>query len=194
MTGAPWVVTPRPDTGLRTGRLGLWLVLASETMLLAGLVSAWFFLRMAATDWPVAGLEHGLPMVNSMVMAVSALILVLARRSLAGGSREANLQAGLGVALGLLILFIRSAEWAILQGMGRTPASHNLFGIYFVLTGTHAVLLGLNLAVLAWLLVAGRRLAADEPARYAERFHGAVTHWLFLTVVWFVLYGVFFVR
>jgi heme/copper-type cytochrome/quinol oxidase subunit 3 len=188
----PWALEPRPDTGLVSSRLGLWLVIASETMLFAGLVSAFFFLRTASDDWPVTALEHGLPMLNSAVVACSALVLVLARRSLAAGSREFALQAMLGVALGLLVLFVRSAEWAILAGMGRTPAAHNLFGIYFVLTGAHAALLAGNLVVLAWLLTAGRARAAVEPARFRERLHGVVTHWLFLTFAWFVLHLLFF--
>jgi heme/copper-type cytochrome/quinol oxidase subunit 3 len=191
---APYVVEPRPDTGLKTGRLGLWLVIASETMLLGGLVSAHFFLRVAAADWPLDQLEHGLPLVNSLVMVGATLMFLLACRSLARGSREFTLQAATGIAMGLLVLFVRSAEWSILLGMGRTPASHNLFGIYLVLTGTQAALLGLNLVVLAWLATAGRGLAVVEPARYHERFHGAVTHWLFLTAVWFVLYALFFRR
>ncbi|HEX7879856.1 MAG TPA: cytochrome c oxidase subunit 3 [Candidatus Eisenbacteria bacterium] len=188
----PWATEVRPDTGLVSSRLGLWLFMASETMLLAGLVSALFFLRLASDDWPREALEHGLPLVNSIVMASSALMLFLARRSLGVGSREFMLQALLGVALGFLVLFIRSAEWSILLGMGRTPAVHNLFGIYFVLTGVHAVLLAGNLAVLAWILSAGRTLAATHPARFRERAQGAVTHWHFLTLVWFVIHGLFF--
>jgi len=188
----PWATDPRPDTGLVSSRLGLWLLMASETMLLAGLVSALVFLRLASDDWPREALEHGLPLINSIVIACSALMLVLARRSLAIGSREFTLQALLGVALGFLVLFIRSAEWSILAGMGRGPAVHNLFGIYFVLTGVHAALLAGNLVVLTWILSAGRSLGVTHPARFRERVHGAVTHWLFLTLAWFVLNGLVF--
>ena len=188
----PFANEPRPDTGLRSSRLGLWLVLASEVMLFAGLFSALAFLQLGGTTWPLNDLEHGLPLINSAVMAASMLVLFLAGRAVTRHEGEFRLLWTLGLALGLLVLFIRSAEWSILLGMGRTPASHNLFGIYFVLTGLQAMLLAGNLIVNGWILLTGDSLIRIDPARHRERVYGAIVHWLALVVVWFAIMIAFF--
>ena len=53
----PHTVSARPDTGLYSAKLGIWLFLASEVMLFGGLFSAYIFLRLGAEPgyWP-AGL------------------------------------------------------------------------------------------------------------------------------------------
>lgn len=187
----PWAIQPRPDTGLSSSRLGLGLLVASEFMLLAGLFSAAVFLRLAATSWPLDALEHGLPLVATIVVAGSTLSLWFARRAAGIHRGETRLFGGAGFLLGMFALFIRSAEWSILAGMGRTPAAHNLYGIYFVLTGVVAVLMAANLAVLAWLLVTGGTMVEREPDRFRERMHGTVMHWLFLVVIWLVILVMF---
>jgi cytochrome c oxidase subunit 3 len=189
----PFANEPRPDTGLRSGRLGLWLVLASEVMLFAGLFSALAFLRIGSTTWPTSALEHGLPLINSVVLAASVLVIVMAGRSVTRHDGEFRLLWSLGLALGLLVLFIRSAEWSILLGMGRTPASHNLFGIYFVLTGLHALFLAGNMVVNGWILLTGAPMTRIDPARHRERVYGAIVQWLVLVVIWFVIMIGFFV-
>jgi len=189
----PYANEPRPDTGLRNNRLGLWLVLASEIMLFAGLFSALAFLRIGSTDWPTSALEHGLPLINSFVVAASVLVILFAGRAVTRHEGEFRLLWSLGLGLGLLVLFIRSAEWSILLGIGRLPSTHNLFGIYFVLTGVHAVLLAGNLAVNGWILVTGASLARQDPARHRERVYGAIVPWLALVVVWFAIMIGFFV-
>ena len=53
----PYSVETRPDTGLYNGKLGIWLFLASELMLFAGLFSSYVLLRTGAAEWP----RHVLP-------------------------------------------------------------------------------------------------------------------------------------
>ena len=36
----PYIVQPRPDTGVYNAKMGIWLFLASEVMLFGGLFSA----------------------------------------------------------------------------------------------------------------------------------------------------------
>ena len=53
----PYTVSPRPDTGVYNGKLGIWLFLASEVMLFGALFSSYILLRVGAepSAWP-----HGL--------------------------------------------------------------------------------------------------------------------------------------
>ena len=53
----PYTVETRPDTGLHNSKLGIWLFLASEVMLFAGLFSTYILLRTGSANWP----DHALP-------------------------------------------------------------------------------------------------------------------------------------
>jgi len=47
----PYAVEARPDTGLFNAKLGIWLFLASETMLFGALFSSYVLLRVGAPEW-----------------------------------------------------------------------------------------------------------------------------------------------
>ena len=67
MSAIPYTVERRPDTGVNNVQLGMWLFLASEAMLFAGLFSAYFMLRAGAPEpWlPLAQRRHGLNVLRS---------------------------------------------------------------------------------------------------------------------------------
>ena len=52
MDALPYTTTVRPDTGLTSPKLGIWLFLASEVMLFGSLFSAYALLRSGAPFWP----------------------------------------------------------------------------------------------------------------------------------------------
>jgi len=52
MEALPYTTTVRPDTGLTSPKLGIWLFLASEVMLFGSLFSAYALLRTGAAFWP----------------------------------------------------------------------------------------------------------------------------------------------
>ena len=52
MDALPYTTTVRPDTGLTSPKLGIWLFLASEVMLFGSLFSAYVLLRTGAPFWP----------------------------------------------------------------------------------------------------------------------------------------------
>ena len=57
----PYQVEPHPITGVTSGKLGIWLFLASEVMLFGSLFSSYVLLRVGspAEFWPT-GVEAGL--------------------------------------------------------------------------------------------------------------------------------------
>ncbi len=57
----PYRADPHPLTGVTSGKLGIWLFLASEVMLFGALFSSYVLLRVGSPEayWP-SGVEAGL--------------------------------------------------------------------------------------------------------------------------------------
>src|SRR6266446_1565131 len=78
----PYVVEPRPDTGLHNGKLGIWLFLASEVMLFGALFSTYILLRVGAAEWPHGELSVWLGAANTVILISSSVTMVMAWASL----------------------------------------------------------------------------------------------------------------
>ena len=76
----PYVVQPRPDTGIYNAKVGIWLFLASEVMLFGGLFSAYVLLRVGSDPgmWPHGWQNVPLGTLNTVVLALSAITTLLA--------------------------------------------------------------------------------------------------------------------
>jgi len=141
-TAQEWRVEPRPDTGMTTGGLGMWLFLASEVMFFGGLFSAYVLLRGGSATWP-AGLE----LIDSRAMLVGTLLL--------GGVTTALRKSRPGFIIvaalcGLMFVGIEAFEWRSAIAAGITPRSSVFAGLYFVLTGTHALHVLVGVWALFW--------------------------------------------
>lgn len=75
----PYTVKPRPDTGLYSAKLGIWLFLASEVMLFGALFSSYIVLRVNALDgnWPHGLLNIPIGTFNTAVLITSSVTVVL---------------------------------------------------------------------------------------------------------------------
>jgi cytochrome c oxidase subunit 3 len=110
----PYTVTPRPDTGVYNGKVGMWLFLASEVMLFGGLFSGYILLRVAAPPgtWPSGWLHVSLGTVNTLLLAGSAITTLLAwaacKARLFG---KFKLFMGATLLLGVVFLSIKSYEY-----------------------------------------------------------------------------------
>lgn len=76
----PYTVTARPDTGLYSAKIGIWLFLASEAMLFGGLFSSYLFLRMGAGPglWPHGLLNVPVGTLNTAILILSSVTVVMA--------------------------------------------------------------------------------------------------------------------
>ncbi len=78
----PYQVEPHPVTGVTSGKLGIWLFLASEVMLFGSLFSAYVLLRVGSQPefWP-SGVEAGLSVpigtFNTLVLIASSVTMVM---------------------------------------------------------------------------------------------------------------------
>jgi cytochrome c oxidase subunit III len=186
----PYTADTRPDTGVTNPQLGIWLFLASETMLFGSLFSAYALLRSGAESWPDQQALMNVPLgaINTGVLLLSSF--AVARASAASGVRRAYL--GATVLLGAIFLAIKGVEYAEKLAAGAGPASHNFLGLYYTITALHAVHLAGGIAVIAYLWGPGARLREVEPRRFAQRVKLAGLYWHFVDAVWLTIFAVFY--
>src|SRR5918997_5614589 len=132
--------------------LGMFLFIASETMLFGSFFTAYFFVRVTAgTPWPSP--PYHLPVfvagVNTAILVTSSFTMHWALQSIKRGNR-AGMKAGLVLTLlmGLAFLLTQMLEYA---RIGFNPADGAFGTIFFGLTGLHGahVFVGLTLLTVA---------------------------------------------
>ncbi len=178
----PW----RP--GLENARLATMFFMAGEVMFFAGLISAYFVLRMGAAQWPPP-LQPRLPILvtglNTLVLLGSSFAMMRALRDRDDRELVARGLAVTGT-LGLIFLAVQSYEWVQLVGYGLTMASGAYGATFYTLIGVHAVHV---MGALVWLTIVAvgvrRGRYIDAPAA-ALRACGM--YWHFVVALWPVLY------
>jgi heme/copper-type cytochrome/quinol oxidase subunit 3 len=185
----PYSVTPRPDTGLYNGKLGIWLFLASELMLFAGLFSSYFLLRTGSAAWP----HHVLPVVmatlNTAILIASSMTMVMAWEALATNNwSKHRTYLLLTVALGTIFLAIKFVEYSHHIAAGELPSSNTFFAIYYTLTAVHALHIAGGLVVMLYFLGPGAKLWTVNPDQFANRVEAVGLYWHFVDFVWIFLF------
>ncbi len=114
----PYRAEPHPLTGVTSGKLGVWLFLASEVMLFGALFSSYVLLRVGAPDgtWP-SGVEAGLNVpigtFNTLVLITSSITMVMSWASLKMGNPGAfKRYMGATIGLGVLFLVVKGFEYS----------------------------------------------------------------------------------
>jgi len=218
----PYTTEVRPDTGLTNPKLGIWLFLASEVMLFGSLFSSYVLLRSGAPTWPVQHEVLSVPLaaLNTVVLIASSVTMVMAWASLAphaaavrdrlrspnaramASPAEASAEAdslkryrlfmGLTLLGGAIFLVVKAIEYGDKFSHHLYPATNNFLGLYFTLTGLHALHVIVGMIVNAYLWGPGTRMWRSEPERFANRIEVAGIYWHFVDVVWIFLFPVLY--
>jgi cytochrome c oxidase subunit 3 len=195
MTGIPYTTEIRPDTGLTNPKLGIWLFLASEVMLFGSLFSSYALLRTGAPSWPDQSTIVSVPLatLNTLVLISSSVTMVMAWSSLnARRVDRFRIYLGLTLLLGAVFLVVKAVEYGDKFSHGLLPATNNFLGLYFTMTGLHAVHVIGGIIVNAYLLGPGLRMWKAEPVRFTNRVEIAGIYWHFVDVVWIFLFPVLY--
>jgi cytochrome c oxidase subunit 1 len=158
-------------TLLSTGRLGMWLFLASEAMFFASLFSAYVMLRTGATDWPARGLAF--PWLETVLLIGASASFGASRLRLIGAH-----------ALGLTFVVIKLFGDLALIGQGITPATNLLWACWFTITGVHAAHVLGGAIYTGWMAGPAFGMADDDRPRFLARVEATRRYWLFVDLVW----------
>jgi len=187
----PYMIHPRPDTGVYNGKLGIWLFLASEVMLFGALFSTLILLRTSAPTWPRGFQELNIPLatLNTFILIASSVTVVLAWANLRlGNLKKGKIFLALTLLCGLGFMVIKSIEYASKFKHHHYPSTNNFFATYFVMTGLHGLHVLGGMIVFTYLLLTADKWYENRRDQFTNRVEVTGLYWHFVDLVWIFLF------
>jgi cytochrome c oxidase subunit III len=182
--------------------LGMWIFLATEVLLFAGLFAAYALYRLAYPEVFHQGREHmdaTLGTINTYVLVSSSVLVALAVASIRRGRQlsASALLAG-AVVLGMVFLCIKGMEYThhardkALPGVHyafrefSVPGASLYFTLYWLMTGVHAVHVAVGVGVLS--VLSFQTLGGKFNATYHTPLELGGMYWHLVDIVWLFLW------
>lgn len=191
-----------PEEQREASILGMWVFLATEVLFFGGMLAGYIVYRAQFPEtFAVASRRTDLALgaVNTAVLIASSLTMALAVHEAGRGRRGRGvLFLAATAALGAVFLSIKVTEYghkiherlfpgADFRYAGPDPLRAKLFfAFYFVLTGFHALHLGVGIGLVGWV-AAGAARGRYGP-EYFTPVEGVGLYWHFVDVVWIFLF------
>jgi cytochrome c oxidase subunit 3 len=186
-------------------RVGMWLFLMSEILLFGGMFLLYAVYRSKhPVDFHNASLELSRfdGTLNTSILLTSSLTAVIAIFSLQelNKPRRAMFFLGVTIACGFGFLIVKAFEWAakfehgLYPGaavlMGKPPGEILYFGLYFTMTGLHALHVIVGMVVLSVILSFIARGKATQQKSAALENGGL--YWHLVDIIWIFLFPLFY--
>ncbi len=186
----------------RTAELGMWIFLASEALLFGGLFLAYFVYRYSFPQAFAAGVRENdliLGTINTIILMLSALFMTLGILAAENDNKKSSLSCLIMTAfLGLTFLGIKSLEYShkfqhhlypggVFMPEKNWPVGERIFfGLYFVMTGVHALHLLVGIGILAWLIfVLSHKPRVRDSTVWLYTFG---LYWHYIDLIWIFLF------
>lgn len=173
-----------------TQSLGMIIALGSWAMMFGALFFVYAGVRTSARVWPPAGLPAlpvALPLVNTLVLALSSVMLWIGTNALTRGNRKVLPRyVALSFGFGTLFLVLQVKVWKDLWLLGLMPSTGIYASVFYGLTVLHAVHVLAGLIVLA--VIFARSLKGTYTEHNAIRVRVAGMFWHFVDVVWIFMF------
>ena len=185
------ITAPTRRRGYSTAWWGMVVLITTEAMVFAVVLSAYFFLRAASKEWPLGGLEKPelqLTTLFSVVLWGSSVPIFWAEAAIRKG-KVGKLRVGLLVSflMGLAFVAYTVKDFNDLHFGWRTNAYGSIFYVIVGLHGLHVViglLINLVVQIKAW------------QGKFSAHRHTTVAvfglYWHFVDAVWIFVYSSLF--
>ncbi len=175
-----------PQQRLNMNRLGFWLFIISETFLFAGILVARIVLLRDDDGFTRPELDQGLGLLITCILLVSSFSVNFGEVAIARGDRRLFLISfSLAIIMGLVFVGGVAYEWGVAAHF--TPDEHVEGGMFFFMTGMHALHVITGIIFLIIVLYNGWR------GNYTKESHWGVEasaiYWHFVDVVWVFFYA-----
>jgi heme/copper-type cytochrome/quinol oxidase subunit 3 len=177
-------------TGIPTGRLAVWWVIASEIVIFGGLLASYIMHRLSHPQWAdyAANTNVWAGGFNTLVLLTSSLSAVLAHKAAdeGNGKRAAQLLWAT-MAGGALFVTVKAFEWSYEISHGFTITSNSFWSFYYTAAGLHA------LHVIAGVVIMG--IVARDALRNRElhRVELIGLYWHFVDLIWIFLFPLLYI-
>ena len=180
----------RSMTGIPTGRLAVWWVLASEIVIFGGLLGAYIMHRIGHPEWEGQAIHTNVWAggFNTFVLLSSSLSAVLAHQAAErGDGKSAARLLLLTAAGGATFLIVKAFEWTAEITSGFTIGSNLFWSFYYTAAGLHA------LHVLAGMVILLFVAATAAKNIELHRVENIGIYWHFVDIVWIFLFPLLYI-
>jgi cytochrome c oxidase subunit 3 len=213
----PFLAAQFEDMGvqLATGKLGIWLFLASEVLFFSGLFVAYGVYRAHHPElfrYASFFLDWRLGATNTVVLVSSSLAAAWSVRAAQLGHRRAltlSLFATLGLAATFMVVKYLEYSHKLHHGVGWGASCHpsqellatlpaaaralpvpehlgTFFSLYYLMTGLHGIHVLVGMGLYAWLIV--RAWRGHFGPRYYGPVDGVALYWHLVDMIWIFLF------
>jgi len=190
MAHARPIATTRSATGIPTGRLAVWWVLASEVVIFGGLLATYLMHRLGHPEWAEAAAhtQTWVGATNTFVLLTSSFTAVLAHQAAEkGDGKKAAKLLFMTIGGAVTFLIIKSFEWANEISHGYTITANTFWSFYYTAAGLHA------LHVIAGAIIMGVVAVDAYRGRELHRVELIGIYWHFVDVVWIFLFPLLYI-
>jgi cytochrome c oxidase subunit III len=185
-------------------KIGMWLFIFTELLLFGGLFIVYSIVRFShqsAFHLAAQELDLFLGATNTVLLLISSMTIAMSVSAVQYGHKKFTLiLISITMLIGVIFLVNKYFEWKVKFGHGLYPGSeilHGLgngdtlfFGLYFFMTGLHALHIIAGLSVLGWILF---RVANDKiNAGHFVHLENGALYWHLVDVIWIFLFPLFY--
>jgi cytochrome c oxidase subunit 3 len=186
-------------------KIGMWLFIFTELLLFGGLFlvySVYRYMNPEAFHLAAHELNTTIGAINTVLLLVSSMTIAMSTTTLQLKKKGATLGLlMITVIIGVVFLVNKYFEWAVKFEHGIWPGSEHLlsdfsngeilfFGLYFVMTGLHAlhIIIGLIIILVAYVRIQKGTVNENR----AALLENAGVYWNLVDLIWIFLFPLFY--
>jgi cytochrome c oxidase subunit III len=185
-------------------KLGMWLFIFTEILLFGALFIVYSVYRFRhPVEFHMANKELNVTIgfINTVILLISSATVAMSITAMQKGDKK-NSMTFLVITLLLALAFLvnKYFEWGAKIHHGIYPGSEFLlslsngdilfFGLYFFMTGLHALHIIVGMVILSWVLVRVKQGRVNQE-RYAFLENGGL-YWHLVDLIWIFLFPLFY--
>ena len=184
------IATHRNATGVPTGRLAVWWLLASEIFIFGGLITCFVLFKLNGTpgfeDASLTSVIAGA--INTFVLLTSSLSVVLAHAAIEKGDQNKSFTyIWYTIGFGLVFLVIKTYEYTGKILHGHTITDNLFWSFYYTMTGLHALHVIGGMVIMALISFDIRK------GHNFQRVELVGIYWHFVDLVWIFLFPLLYI-
>ncbi len=186
-------------------KIGMWLFIFTELLLFGGLFivySVYRYLNHEAFHLAAHELNRNIGALNTVLLLISSMTIAMSTSTLQMKKKGVTLGLlAVTVLIGVVFLVNKYFEWGVKFEHGIWPGSEHMltnfsqgeilfFGLYFVMTGLHAlhIIIGLVIILVAYVKVQNGSVNENR----AALLDNAGLYWHLVDLIWIFLFPLFY--
>ncbi len=186
-------------------KIGMWLFIFTELLLFGGLFivySVYRYLNPEAFHLAGEELDTTIGAINTVLLLISSMTIAMSTSTLQMKKKAATQGLlAITILIGLAFLVNKYFEWGIKFSHGIWPGSEHMlndfsqgeilfFGLYFVMTGLHALHIVVGLGVILAAVIRIHKGTVHE--NRAALLENAGLYWHLVDLIWIFLFPLFY--